>query len=91
MRRGDSNGMGGIGHSICPGAPVPATVLVVVMSDGSYLLVGYPQGEPSAYVIAEDAVTLRQALGTAFGSGVPTGKEDTMPGGDLVRGKTVQP
>ncbi|MGH3910534.1 MAG: hypothetical protein ACRDRM_06845 [Pseudonocardiaceae bacterium] len=78
MRRGDSKGMGGIDHSICPSAPVPATVLVVVMSDGGYLLVGYPQGEPSAFVISEDAVPLRHALATAFGS-------------DLMRGKATRP
>ncbi|MGH3797264.1 MAG: hypothetical protein ACRDSP_20510 [Pseudonocardiaceae bacterium] len=78
MRRGDNNGMGGIDHSICPSAPVPATVLVVVLSDGSCLLVGYPQGEPSAFVIAEDAMPLRHALAAAFGS-------------DLIRGKATQP
>ena len=31
----------GIAHSIRPGAPCPETVLVAVMGDGSYLLVGY--------------------------------------------------
>jgi hypothetical protein len=58
----------GLDRSVCPGMPVPATVLVAVMNDGSYLLVGYPQSGPSAYVIAEDAVPLREALAVAFGS-----------------------
>lgn len=91
MRHGKGNGMGGLDHSICPGAPVPVTMLVAVMSDGSYLLVGYPQGEPSAFVIAEDAVTLQQALDTAFGSRAPTGQEDAAAGGELIRGKAAQP
>lgn len=58
---------GGIEHSIRPGVPVPATALVVVMGDGSYLLVGYPQGEPSAFIVSADADLLRQGLGAAFG------------------------
>jgi hypothetical protein len=32
------------------------------MSNGSYVLVGYPQGEPAAFVTAEEAGSLRQAL-----------------------------
>ncbi len=33
-----------IDHSISPGVPCPETVLVAVMTDGSYLLMGYPRG-----------------------------------------------
>lgn len=58
----------GIEHSIRPGVPCPETVLVAVMTDGSYLLVGYPQGIPAAFVVPKDAAPLRQALGTAFGN-----------------------
>lgn len=47
MRRGDSNGVGCLDHSVCPNVPVPATVLVPIMNDGSYLLIGYPHGGPS--------------------------------------------
>ena len=68
MRSSHNRGVRSIDRSVRPGAPVPATVLVAVMSDGSYLLVGYPQSGPSAYVIAEDAVPLREALTAAFGS-----------------------
>ncbi len=42
-----------------------ATVLVVAMSTGSYLLVKYPEGEPTALVTAEDAGLLRQGLDQA--------------------------
>lgn len=52
----------GIGRSIRPGVPCPETVLVAVMSDGSYLLVGYPQSEPAAFVVGEDTYLLRQAI-----------------------------
>ena len=90
MRRGDTSGMGCMDHSICPGAPVPATVLVVVMNDGGYLLVGYPQGGPSAYVTAEDALPLRQALGAAFGS-EQSGNKAAIPSRDLMLGKAMQP
>lgn len=57
----------GIERSIRPGASVPATVLVAEMEDGSLFLHGWRDG-PSAYVIAEDAGPLRQALAVAFGS-----------------------
>jgi hypothetical protein len=59
----------GIAHSISSGAPCPETVLVVLMSNGSYVLVGHPQGEPAAFVTAEDAGSLRQALTAAFEPG----------------------
>ncbi len=72
---GDGRGMGngrlllrGSMRSFRPGAPCPETVLVAVMSNGSYLLVGYPQGGPTAWVVQNDADPLRQALQTAFGS-----------------------
>ena len=91
MPRGDGNGMGGLDHSICPGAPVPATVLVVAMNDGSYLLVGHPQGEPAAYVIVEDAAPLRQALATAFGSEQSAGNGVATAGCDPAPGTATQP
>lgn len=56
----------GIERSIRPGVPCPETVLVAVMSDGSYLLVGYPQGEPAAFVVEGEAGLLTQALAGAF-------------------------
>ncbi|MGH3940932.1 MAG: hypothetical protein ACRDTG_20300 [Pseudonocardiaceae bacterium] len=59
--------MGGFTHSIRPGVRCPATVLVVAMTTGSYLLVKYLEGEPAALVIAEDAQLLRQGLEQAFG------------------------
>jgi hypothetical protein len=37
-------------HSIRPGVSPPDTVLVAVMTDGSYLLMAYPQREPAAFV-----------------------------------------
>ena len=72
FRHGNDTGNGqkelpDIGHSIRPGVPVPETVLVAVMSDGSYRLVGYPQSEPAAFVVRDDAGSLRQALRAAFG------------------------
>lgn len=57
----------GIGRSVRPGASVPAIVLVAEMVDGSLFLHGWQDG-PSAYVIAEDAGPLWQALAAAFGS-----------------------
>lgn len=59
--------MGGLTHSVRTGVPCPDTVLVVMLSDGSYLLVGYPVGAPAAFVAAEDAGLLRQGLDGAFG------------------------
>lgn len=57
----------GIERSIRPGVPCPETVLVAVLTDGSYVLVGYPQGGPTAFVVQDDAAPLRQALEEAFG------------------------
>ncbi|MCA1672527.1 MAG: hypothetical protein LC799_10100 [Actinobacteria bacterium] len=91
MHRGDGNGMGGLDHSIRPGTPVPATMLVVAMNDGSYLLVGHPQGEPACYVIAEDAVPLRQVLATAFGSEQPAGNGVATAGCDPEPATATQP
>lgn len=67
FRHNDDVNMGGLTHSISPGVQCPATVLVVVMTTGSYLLVQYPEGEPAALVTAEDAGLLRQGLEQAFG------------------------
>lgn len=68
QREGRHEAPPSIDHSISPGVPCPETVLVAVMSDGSYLLVSYPQGKPAAFVIGEDAGPLRQALAGAFGN-----------------------
>lgn len=57
----------GLSRSIRPGVPAPATVLIVEMGGGSLLLQGWRDG-PSAYVSAEDAVALRQALAATYGS-----------------------
>ncbi len=65
-RHGDGIRLGGIDYSIRPGAPCPATVLVVLLSEGSCLLVGYPEGEPAAFVTSHDAGPLRQELDRAF-------------------------
>jgi len=46
---------------------MPATLLVAQMCDGAFLLQGWRYG-PSAYLIAEDAGPLRQALAAAFRS-----------------------
>jgi hypothetical protein len=59
----------GLAHSISTGAPCPETVLVVLMSNGSYVLVGYPQGGPAAFVARDDAGLLREALTVAFEPG----------------------
>jgi hypothetical protein len=56
----------GIVHSISPGVPCPETVLVVLINNGSYVLVGYPQGGPAAFVARDDAGLLREALTAAF-------------------------
>lgn len=72
QRHGDVGGNGNvpwvIEYSIRSGAPCPETVLVAVMTDGSYLLMAYPLGEPVAFVVAKDAVPLRPELAAAFGS-----------------------
>ena len=60
--------IGGIEHSIRPEVPCPEIVLVAVMTDGSYLLMAYPQKEPAAFVTAQDALRLRRKLAAAFGS-----------------------
>lgn len=59
----------GIDHSISPWVPCPETVLVAPMNDGSYLLMGYAQGEPVAFVKG-DAGLPRQELTEAFGNSV---------------------
>ncbi|MGH3694037.1 MAG: hypothetical protein ACRDRX_08645 [Pseudonocardiaceae bacterium] len=38
------------------------------MTDGSYLLMAYPQREPAAFVVRDDAGPLREALAAAFGN-----------------------
>jgi hypothetical protein len=67
----------GIAHSISTGVPCPETVLVVLMSNGSYVLVGYPQGGPAAFVTAEEAGSLRQVLTAAFEPGHQTDEAAT--------------
>ena len=64
----------GIGRSIRPGTPVPATVLVAEMADGSLLLHGWQDGT-NAYLCPQDAEPLRQALAAAFGT------QDALAGG----------
>jgi len=56
----------GVRRSIRPGTPVPATLLVAEMSDGSLVLYGWGDG-PSAYLMVEDAGPLRRELAAAFG------------------------
>lgn len=60
---------GGLERSVRPAAPMPATLLVAQMCDDAFLLQGWRDG-PSAYLIAEDAGPLRQALAAAFGRAV---------------------
>jgi len=70
VRHGDGNGQQArcdIGRSIRPGVPVPATVLVTDMGHGALLCQTWRHG-PSAYVCADDAGRLREALEAAFGS-----------------------
>jgi hypothetical protein len=64
----DGHQQRGIEHSIRPASPCPDTVLVAVMTDGSYLLMAYPLGEPTALVVAKDAGGLQRELAAAFGS-----------------------
>jgi hypothetical protein len=52
--------------------PLPDTILVVRMTTGSYLFVGYPQAGPAALVVQDDAGPLRQVLAAAFGLGHTT-------------------
>lgn len=84
-RPGDGHGRSapppGMEHSISPGVPCPETVLVVVMADGSYLLVGHPWGKPTAFVACHDAGLLHRALETAFGN-----PADNPGGGPRVAG-----
>lgn len=84
----------GIGRSIRPDTPCPETVLVAVMSDGSYLLVGYPRGEPTAFVIREEADLLKQALVGTFENPrheAASGNDSATPDHDTLRIKQVQP
>lgn len=68
-RHGDNHGRAGsLDHSVRPGVPCPETVLVLVTNGGGYLLVGYPQGEPTAFVAAGDAGPMRTTLAAAFGA-----------------------
>lgn len=69
LRHGDGKGQQtqrGIGCSIRPGVACPATVLVADMGNGSLFLHGWRDG-PSAYLIAEDSMSIRHALAAAFG------------------------
>ncbi len=70
MRHDDGDGQPsqrGIERSIRPCVPVPATVLVCEMGGGALFCQGWRDG-PCAYVCADDAGLLRQALAAAFGS-----------------------
>lgn len=82
------------GRSIRPDVACPETVLVAVMSDGSYLLVGYPRGEPTAFVAREEAELLKQALTGAFEnprSGAASGNGSTAAEREALQTKQVQP
>lgn len=72
----------GISRSIRPGVPVPATLLVADMGDGEFLLQGWRAG-PSAYLTAQDAGPLRQALRDAFGN-EPVDDETAVAGSSEV-------
>jgi len=87
--RKSQHGQSGIRRSIRPGAPVPATLLVANMGDGALLLQGWRAG-PSAYLTAEDARPLRQALGDAFGS-EPIADEAAMVGGEVMSTERARP
>ncbi len=65
---------------------------------GSYLLVGYPQGEPTAFVVRDDADPLWQALQGAFGrptaeavNGNGNGNGIVVAGHGVLRTKQAQP
>lgn len=81
VRRNGHHAPGAIEHSIRPAVPCPETVLVVVMTDRSYLLLAYPQGEPAAFVVGKDADPLRRELAAAFGGAdlVPSDCECETP------------
>jgi hypothetical protein len=90
----------GINRSISPGVPCPETMLVVLMTNGSYLLVGYPQAGPTALVVHDDAGPLRQVLTAAFGdptdetaSGNGNGKRTgaVLPGHKALHTTQTQP
>lgn len=68
VTRNGHHAQGTIEHSIRPGVPCPETVLVAAMTDGSCLLLAYPQGEPAAFAVGKDADPLRWELAAAFGS-----------------------
>lgn len=57
----------GIGCSIRPGSPVPATVLIANLGSGALLLQGWRTG-PSAYLTADEAAPVHDALAAAFGA-----------------------
>ena len=87
-------GDGRLDHTIFPGVPCPETVLVGRMTDGSYLLMAYPQLEPAGFVVRADADLLQEALQAAFG--YPTaevGDESgtTAPEDTALSTKRVQP
>jgi hypothetical protein len=90
----------GIDHSISPGVPCPETVLVARMYDGSYLLMTYPQREPAAFVVQDDAGPLQQALAKAFENfneevahRSENGKrtDAVVPGYEALYGEQIQP
>jgi len=69
---GDSNGTaGGLDHSVRPGVPCPESVLVLATNSGGYLLVGYPQGERTAFIAAFDANPMQETLTVAFAAAQP--------------------
>jgi hypothetical protein len=88
----------GIDHNISPGVSCPATVLVARMYDGGYLLMAYPQREPAAFVVQDDAGPLQQALAKAFENskeeivrGSENGKrtDTVVPGYEALHGEQI--
>ncbi|MGQ0718413.1 MAG: hypothetical protein ACT4NP_14100 [Pseudonocardiales bacterium] len=83
----------GIERSIRPDVPCPETKLAAVMSNGSYLLVAYPRGEPAAFIV-EEADLLKQALAGTFrkhrDEQAASGKDSGTPERGTLGAKQVQ-
>ena len=77
-----------IEHRITPGMPCPEVVRVTVITDGSHLLLSYPQGELAAFVACEDICFLRQEFRGVFGSSTgETTSENRKSNGIVISGK----
>lgn len=63
-------------------------------SDGSYLLVSYPQGEPAAFAVEGEADLIKQAHGGAFANPIDeaaSGNGSATPEHKTLGTKQVQP